>query len=81
VADRDRGRVTRDEARTAFARLLIERVRRDKHPSVTQMNMLEASLPPWLMRDYLNILFAKTLNDNHPSIPMLRRIQRLTEQL
>jgi hypothetical protein len=73
--------VDRKEAQTAFARLLIERVRQDKHPSSTHMQLIEETLPPELTREYLNVLLEKALSDKHPSIPMLQRIKRVTEAL
>ena len=61
-----------------FARILLARIRQDQYPSTTQMNMLEESLPPDMLDDYVNVLFEKVLTDPVPSIPMLKRIQRLT---
>ena len=66
-----------EEARAAIARLLIERVRADKYPSATHMSIIEGTIPRALVRDYLNMLLEKVLMDEHPSIPMLRRIQRI----
>jgi hypothetical protein len=73
--------VTGEEARTAIARLLMEKVRRDRYPSTTQMSIIEETIPPALVRDYLNILLEKVLKDQQPSIPMMRRIQRIAQQL
>jgi hypothetical protein len=81
LASRNRTDVSREEAQTAFSRLLLEKVRQDKHPSSTQMSMLEQTLPPSLHREYLNVLLEKTMNDNWPSISMLRRIQAFSNQL
>jgi hypothetical protein len=72
---------TRDEAEGALARVLLERVRQDKHPSTTHMTLLEQSLPSPLVREYLNVLLEKVLTDPSPSIPMIRRIQRVAGQL
>jgi hypothetical protein len=73
--------VTREEAQTALARILLERVRGDRHPSRTHMQMLEQILPPWLYRDYINVLLEKVLDDPHPSIPMINHLVRITEGL
>ncbi len=70
-----------EEARTAFTRLLLERVRQDKYPSVSQMDLIEQVMPPTLIRDYLNVLLEKVAQDNSPSIPMLARIARISQQL
>jgi hypothetical protein len=71
----------REEAQMALSRLLLERVRHDSHPSATHMAMLEETMPPELVREYLNVLLEKVLTDRSPSIPMLRRIQRVSASL
>jgi hypothetical protein len=45
------------------------------------MALLEDMLPPSLTREYLSVLFEKVRNETYPSIPMLRRIRRLVQQL
>jgi hypothetical protein len=67
------------EARAVFARILMERVRQDRHPSPTHMAMIEQALPREWISDYLEILLEKVANDPHPSIPMLERIGRLVD--
>lgn len=73
--------VTAQEAETALARVLLESVRRDKHPSWTQMQILEEMLPRSLQREYVNVLLEKVVADPAPSIPMLRHIARLAQNL
>jgi hypothetical protein len=70
-----------DEARNAVTRLLIERVRQDKYPSATHMDLIEETIPPWLMRDYLNVLLEKLATDNWPSIPLMHRVAKISQQL
>lgn len=70
-----------EEARTAISRLLIEKVRHDKYPSRTHMELIEQVVPPDLIRDYLNVLLEKVAVDTSPSIPMLQRIARISQQL
>ena len=70
-----------EEARNAIARLLLEKVRQDKHPSTTQMDIIEQMMPPYLLRDYLNVLLEKVMTDSSPSIPMLRRLARIAARL
>jgi hypothetical protein len=72
---------TREEGEAALARILLGRIRHDKHPSVAEMAVLEEMLPGALLPEYINILLEKVLTDRWPSITMLRRIQRLTQQL
>jgi hypothetical protein len=65
------------ENRAAFAQILMDRVRADPYPSNNMMNIIEAVMPPQLVEDYLDILLEKVVNERFPSIPMLRRIQRV----
>jgi hypothetical protein len=69
------------EARAAFANLLMEKVRADRFPSTTQMDILEQVLPAQLVPEYLEILFDKVAQDRWPSPPMLRRIQRVARSV
>jgi hypothetical protein len=73
--------VTREQAQTAFSRLMLEKIREDRYPSYTQMTMLEQTLPPSLHREYLNVLLEKVISENRPSVTMLRRLQRFASQL
>ena len=67
------------EARAAYLRLLMERVRQDPHPSATHMAMIEEALPTQLLPMYIDILLEKVAQDANPSISMLRRIAGLVE--
>jgi hypothetical protein len=73
--------VTAEEAQTALARILLERVRRDKYPSWTHIQLLEEVLPQSLQREYVNVLLEKVVSDSSPSIPMLRHVARLAQNL
>ena len=73
--------MTRDEAQAALVQLLIERVRQDQYPSWTQMNLIEESIPQEMVPDYLEVLAEKVMGDAFPSIPMLRRMQRVAQSL
>ena len=73
--------MTRDEAQTALVRMLIEKVRQDKYPSFTQMELIEESIPPELIEDYFEVLAEKVMGDEFPSIPMMRRLQRVAHSL
>jgi hypothetical protein len=73
--------MTRDEANAQIADMLMEKVRGDRYPSATQMAMLEEILPRDMVPDYLDVLLEKVAEDTVPSIPMLRRIQRVAAQL
>jgi hypothetical protein len=69
------------EAQTAIANLLLDRIRADRHPSATDMQLLEQIIPRPMVRDYLNVLLEKVLTDRHPSIPLLQRIARVAQNL
>jgi hypothetical protein len=71
----------RIEAQAALAHVLLEHVRRDRHPSSTQMSILEQVIPPQLVDEYIEILLEKVASDGTPSIPLLRRLQRVTDGL
>jgi hypothetical protein len=73
--------VSSEQAQTALSRVLLEKLRQDKYPSSTEMDILEQTLPPSLEREYLNVLLEKVLVERRPSISMLRRIQRFSSQL
>jgi hypothetical protein len=71
--------MTADEARASFLRVLLERVRQDRHPSATHMAMIEQALPAQLIPAYVEILLEKVAQDQNPSISMLRRISGLVD--
>ena len=73
--------MTRDEAQRWFVQLLMEKVRRDRVPSATQMTLIEQSLPHEMVPDYLGILMEKVAQDNIPSLMMLRRIRNVAASL
>jgi len=81
LASRNKSDVSRVQAQTALSRVLLDKIRNDNHPSFTQMNMLEQTLPQSLHREYLGILLEKVMGEQWPSISMLRRIQRFSNQL
>ena len=66
------------EAQLDAARTLLEKLRGDAHPSITQMDTLEGMLPRELFPEYLAILTEKVQNDPYPSTALLERIQRLS---
>jgi hypothetical protein len=73
--------MTRDEAQAQIVETLMDKIRADRFPSATQMAILEEVLPREMIPDYLDVLLDKISQDNVPSIPMLRRIQRVSDML
>jgi hypothetical protein len=45
------------------------------------MDLIEETMPPQLLREYINVLLEKVLMDGQPSIPMLKRLQRVTARV
>ena len=66
-----------NQHQAVFVQMLFERVRQDAFPSATHMAILEQSLPPERRGEYVDMLLEKVFAHPSPSIPMLRRIQRL----
>ena len=64
----------------AYAEVLLDKIRQDIYPSSTHMDMLEAVAPPRQMGAYLAHLMERIEAEPHPSIPMMRRIERLIAQ-
>ena len=68
----------RQEAQVLLARLLLDKIRTDKYPSSTQMNMLEEMIPRGLASEYFDVLLEKVSADQWPSVSLLARMSRLT---
>jgi hypothetical protein len=69
------------ESRAVFVSILMDKVRADRYPSTSQMEIIEQVIPPQLLPDYLDILLEKIADDRWPSLPMLRRIQRVASSI
>lgn len=71
----------RQEAQVALARLLINKIRTDKYPSGTQMDLLEGMIPQQLASEYFDVLLEKVAMDQWPSVSLLARMSRLTAEM
>lgn len=71
----------KQEAQVALARLLIDKIRTDKYPSSTQMNLLEQMIPRALASEYFDVLLEKVAMDQWPSVALLARMSRLTAEM
>jgi len=60
-----------------YGETLLEKISRDKYPSVTQMDMLEEIATPRLRVLFIFHLMERLEEDEYPSIPMMQRAQRL----
>jgi predicted negative regulator of RcsB-dependent stress response len=73
--------VSQEKVQSALARVLLQKVQQDTHPSSTHLAMLEQTMPPSMYGDYLTMLLSKVAADRSPSVSMLARIQRFAERL
>jgi hypothetical protein len=69
---------TSHEAKLEAAQALLDKLRGDAHPSITQMDLIEGMLPPELFQQYLAILTEKVENEPYPSTDVLQRLERLS---
>jgi hypothetical protein len=73
--------MTRDETRIWLVRFLLHRVRADRYPSTTELDLIENMIPTHLLDEYLRVLVEKADADRYPSISLLRRIARVIDRL
>lgn len=72
---------TNAEYRAKFLRSLIEKVRDDRYPSTTHMDIIEVLIPDTWLPPYLDVLLEKIEDEEHPSTSMLKRIGLLVERM
>jgi hypothetical protein len=73
--------MNRMESRAVLAGVLLKRVREDRYPSATDMDMIEQIIPPQLLPRYVEVLLDKVAQDQRPSISMIHRLNRVTNSL
>jgi hypothetical protein len=66
------------DARRELLDILLNRVHRDRYPSVTMMNLIEQLMGPDERPIYAQVLMEKIRNDPHPSFPMMQRVLALS---
>jgi hypothetical protein len=66
--------------RERYAEVLLERISSDQHPSATHMALFESVASDRMLVAYVLHLMQRIEDDPNPSIPMMRRVQRLIEQ-
>jgi hypothetical protein len=64
-----------------LVRFLLRRVRADRYPSTTQLDLIEEIIPWHMLDEYLRLLVDKVDDDHYPSIPLLCRIARVIDCL
>ena len=60
-----------------YAEVLLDRIRSDRHPSITHMNLFESVAPPRQLAEYVLHLLERIESEPNPSISMMRRVQGL----
>lgn len=73
--------MTRDEVKSWLVQMLLDKVRQDQYPSSMQLNLIEESIPPAMIPEYLEVLMDKVAQDTYPSLSLLGRMQRVAEAL
>jgi hypothetical protein len=63
-----------------YAAMLLQKISSERHPSTTHMNMLESVASDRVLLAYVVHLMDRIENDPQPSIPMMRRVERLIAQ-
>jgi len=66
------------ELHDLFYGVLLERVRQDRYPSWTMLNILEEHMVGYEREEFVMMLIEKVAADRYPSIEMLKRIIRIT---
>ncbi len=56
---------------------LIDKIRRDRYPSTSYMDMVEAGMTDRQLPDYFAALLEKVADDEFPSMDMLKRLTGL----
>jgi hypothetical protein len=73
--------MNRMESRAVLAGVLLKRVREDRYPSATDMDLIEEIIPPQLLPRYIEMLLDKVAQDHRPSISMIHRLNRVTNSI
>jgi hypothetical protein len=73
--------MNRIESQAVLAGILLKKVREDRHPSSTEMAMIEEIIPPQLLPRYVDVLLEKIAQDDRPSISMIHRLQRVINSM
>ncbi len=73
--------MNRVESRAVLAGVLMKRVREDRYPSSTDMDLIEQIIPPHLLPRYVEVLLDKVAQDQRPSVSMIHRLDRVTKSM
>jgi hypothetical protein len=65
------------DLRGEMVNLLLQKIAAERHPSATQMNMLESLLTADDLPAYAGVLMDKIQTEKYPSTTMIRRLMAL----
>lgn len=68
----------RQQIRQALLGLLLDKIRDDRFPSPSMMNMVERDLDEQRLLDYAEVLLEKIQGDRYPSPDMIKRVANLS---
>jgi hypothetical protein len=66
-----------EQTRAALLDLLLSKVKDDKYPSATTLDLLEQLLTPDELPAYAGVLMEKIAKDTYPSASMMKRLVSL----
>jgi hypothetical protein len=67
-----------EQTRSALLDLLLSKVKDDKYPSATTLDLLERLLTPAELPAYAGVLMEKIAGDQYPSASLMKRLVSLT---
>lgn len=67
----------RQQIRQALLAVLMDKIRGDRFPSPSMMNMVEQGMDEEQLLDYAEILLDKLQGDRYPSPDMIKRLANL----
>jgi hypothetical protein len=63
-----------EQTRAALLDLLLSKVKDDRYPSATTLDLLEQLLTPEELPAYAGVLMSKVADDNFPSASIMKRL-------
>jgi hypothetical protein len=67
-----------EQTRSALIDLLLSKVKEDRYPSATTMDLIEEILTEEELPAYAGVLMEKIAGDTYPSASMMKRLVALT---
>ena len=62
------------DIRREIVNMLVEKIARDRNPSITQMDLVEQLLAPDDVPAYVAVLMDKVKSERYPSLSMINRL-------